>query len=66
MNCTPYLTQKNEMVGAFGTYAGREVRAGYWWRNLRDSDLLEDLGVYGRIDKNEIGLQEIESVCGLG
>jgi hypothetical protein len=38
------------------------VRAGYWWRNLRDSDLLEDLGIYGRIDGNEIDLQEIERV----
>ena len=38
------------------------MRAGYWWRNLRDSDLLEDLSVYGRIDSNETDLQEIERV----
>jgi hypothetical protein len=30
LNCTPYLTLKNEMVGAFGTYGRREVCAGYW------------------------------------
>jgi len=50
------------MVGAFGTYGGREVRAGFWWRNLRKSDLLEDLGIYGRIENNEIDLQEIRRV----
>jgi hypothetical protein len=42
------------MVGAYGTYWGREVRAGFWLRNLRESDFLEDLVVYGRIDNNEI------------
>jgi hypothetical protein len=62
MNCTPYITNKNEMVGAFGTNGGREVRAGVWWRHLRKSDLLEDLGIYGRIENNEIDLQEIGHV----
>jgi hypothetical protein len=31
-------------------YGGREeVHTGFWWRNLREGDHLEDLGVDGRI-----------------
>lgn len=59
MICTPYLTNKNEMVDVFGTNGGREVYAGFWWKNLRESDLLEQLDIYGRIDNNEIVLEAI-------
>jgi hypothetical protein len=27
----------------------REVHTGFWWRNLREGEHLEDLGLYGRI-----------------
>jgi len=36
--------------GARSTYWGRgEVRTGFWWGNLRESDHLEDPGIDGRI-----------------
>jgi hypothetical protein len=28
---------------------GKEVQTGFWWRNLRKGDHLEEPGVYGRI-----------------
>ena len=36
--------QMNEMGGACGTYGG-EVRAEFWWGDLRERDHLEDPGV---------------------
>jgi hypothetical protein len=38
------------MGGARSTYGGRgEVHAGFWWKNLRESDHLEDAGIDGMI-----------------
>jgi len=38
------------MGEAFRTYGGRgEVYRGFWWRNLREIDHLEDSGVVRRI-----------------
>jgi hypothetical protein len=60
--CTPYLTKKYEIVGADGTYEGREMRTGLGWRSLRESDLLEDLGIDGRIYNNQIDLKDVGRV----
>jgi hypothetical protein len=42
----------------------REVYTGFWWRNLRERDHLEDPGVDGRIiiKKNlrEVGLRDMD------
>jgi hypothetical protein len=40
--------EKNEMGWACGTYGVEEYK-GFWWRNLRERDHLEDRGVDGRI-----------------
>ena len=38
------------MFGACNMYEGRgEVHTRFWWRNVRESDHLDDLGVGGRI-----------------
>jgi hypothetical protein len=38
------------MGGACSTYGGKsEVRAGFWWGDLREDDHLGDPGVDGRI-----------------
>jgi len=48
--CSGDQIKKNEMGGACSWYGGRgEVYTGFWWRNLRERDHLEDLGVDGRI-----------------
>jgi hypothetical protein len=43
--------KKDEMGGAghVARMGRRDVRAGLWWKNLRERDSLEDLGVNGRI-----------------
>jgi hypothetical protein len=39
-----------EMGGACSTYGGRrEVYTGFWWRNLRERDHLDESGIDGRI-----------------
>ena len=37
----------NESGGACSAYGG-EVHTGFWWRNLREGDHLEDPGIDGR------------------
>jgi len=34
---------------------GEEVYVRFWWGNLRERDHLEDLGVEGRMDLQEVG-----------
>jgi hypothetical protein len=48
--------EKNEMGGAYSKYGGQErCIQGYWWRNVRDGDHLEQPGIDGRIDLQEVG-----------
>jgi hypothetical protein len=37
--------EENEMGRACGTYGGGEINTDFWWRNLKERDHLEDLGV---------------------
>jgi hypothetical protein len=37
------------MGDACGTYGVEVVRTGFWWKNLKERDHLEDLGVDGGI-----------------
>jgi hypothetical protein len=38
------------MGGTCRTYEGRrEVHTGFWWRNLRETEHLEDPGIDGRV-----------------
>jgi hypothetical protein len=39
---------KNEMGGACSAYGGEEY-AGFWWRNLRERDHLEDPVIDDRV-----------------
>jgi hypothetical protein len=41
--------EKNEMVGSCSTYGGEERYKGFWRRNPREIDNLEDTGVDGRM-----------------
>jgi hypothetical protein len=42
--------EKNEMGRACSMYGGEEsVHTGFWWRNLRERDQLEDPGIGRRI-----------------
>jgi len=41
--------EKNEMGGALAGIGRGEVHTGFWWRNLKESDHLEDPGIDGRI-----------------
>ena len=43
-------TEANEMGGSRSAYGGRgEAYIGFWWRNLRERDHLEDPCVYRKI-----------------
>jgi hypothetical protein len=42
-------SKKNEMGRACGTYGSQEECTGFCWRDLRERDYLEDLGIDGRI-----------------
>ena len=43
-------TNNNRMGGACSTYGGEErCLTGFWWRNLREGDHLEDPGIDERI-----------------
>jgi hypothetical protein len=41
--------KKNEMGSVCGTYRREDRCVEFWWRDLRERDYLEDLGVDGRI-----------------
>jgi len=55
MICTPtqYCSgdqiQKNEVGVSCSTWGRAEVYTGFWWRNLRYRDYLEDPGIDGKI-----------------
>jgi len=40
---------KNEMGGQVACMGRRYVHTGFWWRNVREKDHMEDPGVDGRI-----------------
>ena len=41
--------KKNEIGGACSTYGGQEVHTEIWWRDLKERDRSEDVGVDGRV-----------------
>jgi hypothetical protein len=44
-----YQMKKDELCRACFTNVKRKVHAGFWWRNLNEKGLFEDLGLDGRI-----------------
>jgi hypothetical protein len=42
-------TEKHEVGGACSTYGVVEAYTGFWWRNVRERDHLEDPGTGGRM-----------------
>ena len=53
-----YQIRKNKMNGAHSTWGRGEVQTRFWWRNLRERDHLEGIGVNeGNI---KMDLQEVE------
>jgi len=41
--------EKNEMSGHAALIGRGEVHRGFWWRNVRERDHLEDPGVIGML-----------------
>jgi hypothetical protein len=44
----------NKTDGACTTH-GVKVHIGFWWENLRERNNLEDLGVEGKMDNQQVG-----------
>jgi hypothetical protein len=48
------------LAGMRQVWGGGYVHTGFWWKNLREEDDLEDLGTDGSLILRKIDLQELE------